>query len=66
MHLRFWIWHRKDRPLAGIRLNGGDKFLGGEAKEGGVAGWGVSTGEVARTRVLDSKHVHRVGSARHA
>jgi hypothetical protein len=52
--------------LAGIRLNGGDWFLGGEAKQDGIAGWGVSAGEVACARVLESKHVHGVGSARRA
>jgi hypothetical protein len=45
------------------RLNGGDWFPGGEAKQGDVAGWGVRTGEVACARVLKSKHVHGVGSA---
>jgi hypothetical protein len=52
--------------LVGIRLNGGDWFPGGEAKQDGVAGWGVSVGEVACARVLERKHVHGVGLAQRA
>jgi hypothetical protein len=37
--------------LAGIRLNrGGDRFPGGEAKQDGVVGWGLSVGVLARVR----------------
>jgi hypothetical protein len=38
MHLGFLIWHRKDRPLAGIRLNGGDWYPDGGAKQDDVTG----------------------------
>jgi hypothetical protein len=52
--------------LAGIRLNGSEWLPGGEAKQDGIAGWGVSTGKVACARVLESKDMHQVGSARRA
>jgi hypothetical protein len=38
MHLGFLIWHRKDRPLAGIRLNSGDWYPDGGAKQDDVTG----------------------------
>jgi hypothetical protein len=42
--------HRKDQPLAGIQLNGGDWFPAGGAKQDSVTGWGVSANVLARVR----------------
>jgi hypothetical protein len=51
MHLGFLIWHRKARPLAGIRLNGGEWYPGGGAKQDDVTGWGINAGMLARVCV---------------
>jgi hypothetical protein len=59
MHLGFLIWHRKARPLAGIRLNGGEWYLGDGAKQDDVTGWGVSASVLARV-CASGQRVHRL------
>jgi hypothetical protein len=59
MHLGFLIWHRKDRPLAGIWLNGGEWYPGGGAKQDDVTSWGVSAGMLARV-CASGQRVHRL------
>jgi hypothetical protein len=59
MHLGFLIWHRKARPLAGIRLNGGEWYPGGRAKQDDVTGWGVSASVLARV-CASGQRVHRL------
>jgi hypothetical protein len=59
MHLGFLIWHRKARPLVGIRLNGGERYPGGGAKKDDVTGCGVSASVLARVCV-SGQRVHRI------
>jgi hypothetical protein len=59
MHLGFLIWHRKARPLARIRLNGGEWYPGSGAKQDDITGWGVSAGVLARV-CASGQRVHRL------